>query len=305
MHVVTRKSATLDWLILTGLVVAWGSSFAMTKIAVAHLDAAWIMALRLSVAGLVLVPYALLSGETLLASRGVWRKFFWLAIVGHAAPFFLISWGTHFVSSGISGLLMGAIPLFLVVLAHFFLADERLTTPKSIGFILGFIGIVVLIGPGKLLNLSMSGEALWGELAILAGCLCYAVHGVTAKRMGLENPLKQSACVCLAAALMGVVFASIVSPTGLTGKPQAVYWAVVGLGLLPTAFATLLMYRLMLRIGPSFVAYSNYLVPVYAVLFGALTLGETLSWNIVAALILILAGIAISRISGFRPQLSK
>jgi drug/metabolite transporter (DMT)-like permease len=299
-----KQASTLDWSILTGLVVAWGSSFAMTKVAVTHLDAAWIMALRLSVAGLVLAPYAMLSGESFFASRAVWRKFTWLALIGHAAPFFLITWGTHYVSSGISGLLMGAVPLFLVVLAHFFLDDEPLTVPKSAGFLLGFIGIVVLIGPGKLLNLSMSGEALWGELAILAGCLCYAVHGVTAKRLGFENPLKQSASVCIAAAVMGLAFAVSVSPTGLLGKPQIAYWAVIGLGLLPTAFATLLMYRLMNRMGPSFVAYSNYLVPVYAVLFGALTLGEELSWNILAALLLILAGIAISRLNAL-PNWSK
>lgn len=295
-----QKSHPLDWLMLSALVIAWGSSFAMTKIAVAHLDAAWIMALRLGIAALVLAPYALIRGQTLFASRAVWSKFTLLALIGHAAPFFLITWGTNFVSSGISGLLMGAIPLFLVVLAHVFLAEEPLTAPKSVGFLLGFAGIVVLIGPGKLFNLSMTEQALLGEIAILAGCICYAVHAVMAKRMGLENPLKQSACVTIAAALMGLAFAVVASPDGLLGKPQSAYWAVLGLGLLPTAFATVIMYRLMNRIGPSFVAYSNYLVPVYAVLFGALTLGERLSWNIVAALAFILFGIAISRMASFR-----
>jgi hypothetical protein len=92
----------------------------MTKVAVAHLDAAWITALRLSVAGLVLAPHAMFSGESFFASGAVWRKFTWLA----------------------------------------------------------------LIDPGKLLNLSKSGKAIWGELTILAGCLHYAEHGVTAKRLG-------------------------------------------------------------------------------------------------------------------------
>ncbi len=291
----TKKSHPLDWLILSVLVVAWGSSFAMTKIAVTHLDAAWVMALRLSIAALILAPYAILSGQTFSATPAVWQKFTWLGLVGHAAPFFLITWGTHFVSSGISGLLMGAVPLFLVVLAHFFLADEPLTVPKAIGFTMGFAGIIVLIGPEKLLNLSMSGAALRGELAILAGCICYAVHAVTAKRLGFENPVKQTACVTIAAAAMGLVFAAVISPSGLANQPPAAFWSVAGLGVLPTALASLLMYRLMGRIGPSFVAYSNYLVPVYAVLLGAAALGEELNWNVLAALILILAGIAISR----------
>ena len=131
-----QKSHPLDWFLLTGLVVAWGSSFAMIKIAVTHLDAAWVMALRLAVAALVLVPYALIAGQGLAATRAVWTKFAFLAAIGHAAPFFLITWGTNFVASGVSGLLMGAIPLILVVLSHFFLADERLTAMKSVGFLM-------------------------------------------------------------------------------------------------------------------------------------------------------------------------
>ena len=294
-----NRSHPLDWLILASLVVAWGSSFALTKIAVTHLDAAWIMALRLAIAAAVLVPYAFAVGQRPSGTARVWGKFSFLALIGHAAPFFLITWGTHFVSSGVSGLLMGAIPLFLVVLAHFFLPDEPLTVPKTIGFLLGFAGIIVLIGPKALFNLSLTGSEAIGEAAILAGCLCYAVHGIAAKRMGIENPVKQTAAVCLLAALMGLVSAGIASPRGLEGVPAIAIWAVVGLGILPTAIATLLMYQLMSRIGPSFVAYSNYLVPVYAVVLGAIVLQEPLSWNVAAALALILAGIAISR---WQPQ---
>ena len=289
------KIHPIDWFMLSGLVFAWGSSFAMIKIAVGHFDAVWVMALRLAIAALVLAPYALLKGHGLAAAPAVWGKFTWLAFTGNVLPFFLITWGTGFVSSGVSGLLMGAVPLYLLVLAHFALADERLTLPKAAGFVMGFAGIVILIGPGTLLDFTTSGKALWGELSILAGGLCYAVHAVSAKRLGFDHPIKQSACVCLAAAIIGLSAAMLMSPHGLAGKPPAAFWAIIGLGLLPTALATLLMYRLMERIGPAFVAYSNYLVPVYAVLLGAAVLGESLSWNVLAALILILLGIAVSR----------
>jgi drug/metabolite transporter (DMT)-like permease len=293
----SAKAQPLDWLILTALVAAWGSSFAMTKVAVSQLDAAWVMALRLGVAALVLVPAALAGRQQLAAPPAMWAKFIWLGFIGHALPFFLVTWGTHFVASGISGLLMGTIPLFLVVLAHFWLADERLTVPKALGFLLGFAGIVVLIGPDKILHLSITGDALKGELAILAGCLCYAVHAVSAKKLGFEHPLKQTASVCLTGAVMGLAFAGLVSPAGLTGKPAAAYWAVAGLGIVPTALATLMTYRLMASTGPSFVSYANYLVPAFALLLGAAVFGETLSWNVLAALALIVGGIAISRLS--------
>jgi drug/metabolite transporter (DMT)-like permease len=199
------------------------------------------------------------------------------------------------VSSGISGLLMGAIPLLMMVAAHIFIAEERLTVTKAIGFIFGFIGIIVLMSPKASLSASFSGSALIGELAILLGCLCYVTHSISAKRLGFHDPVLQTAAVCLAGAVIGVVFALAWAPINPASIPSSALWPVVGLGLLPTALASLVMYRLIERTGPSFVSFSNYLVPVYALLFGAVMLHEQLSWNVLAALAFILAGIAISR----------
>lgn len=285
----------IDWFFLALLVVVWGSSFALSKHAIAYLDASWIMALQLAVATLVLVPYAYAAGDGLRSTAASWRKFAWLAVVGYVVPFFAITWGMHFVTSGVAGLLMAAIPLFVVVLAHVTLPDEPLTVPKSLGFVLGFAGILVLIGPETILSFAASGDALKGELAILAGCLCYGVHAVSAKRLGFDPPARQSAAVCLLATLMGLAFAFVAAPSGLRDVPASAYAAVIGLGLLPTALATLLVYRLMERSGPSFVSYSNYLVPVFAVLLGAVALDEPLSWSLLLALVLVLSGIAISR----------
>lgn len=284
-----------DWTALAVLVAIWGSSFALSKVAVAHLDAAWVSALRLSVAAAALLPYALLTGHSLKSTSEQLRKFSWLAFIGHAVPFFLITWGLHFVSSGVSGLMMGAVPIFLVVMAHFALPDERLTLPKAAGFLLGFIGVLILIGPQQLLNFKLSGDELVGELAVLAGSLCYAVHAVTAKRLGVDDPVKQTAAVCLLAAFMAVAFALLLNPGGVMGKPASAYWAVLGLGLLPTAVASVVSYWLMHRVGPSFVSFANYLVPVFALLLGAAALQEPLNWSILAALAFILGGIAISR----------
>src|SRR5438874_7551353 len=291
-----RSVLPLDWLILSALVVAWGSSFAMTKVAVTRLDAAWVMALRLSVAGLVLAAVVVLSKRQLPWDMKLWGWFAWLGLIRHAAPFFLITWGTHYVTSGLSGVLMGAVPIFVIVLAHFFLPDEPLTPVKTAGFILGFIGLMIVLGPEKLLHLSAGGMSLGGEIAIIAGCMCYAVHGLFARRIPFRGPLEQATAVCLMGGVMGVIFAVIVAPSGLAGAPSSAYFAVLGLGLLPTAIATLLMYRLVRDAGVTFIAYSNYLVPVYALIFGAVTLGEELTWNVGAGLAFILAGIAVSRV---------
>jgi drug/metabolite transporter (DMT)-like permease len=295
------RPTSLDWLTLAGLVVAWGSSFAMTKVAVTHLDPAWVMALRLAIAGIMLAIVLFVTGKNWPRDASLWCWFTWLGLIGHAAPFFLISWGTQFVTSGLSGVLMGAIPLMVIVAAHFFLPDEPVTLPKALGFVIGFAGLIVVIGLHKLFSFSVESQALKGELAILAGCLCYTAHGLFARRIPFKGPMEQSTCVCLAGGAMGLVFASIAAPHGLSSAPISAYLAVAGLGVVPTALATLLMYRIMRHAGVSFVAYSNYLVPVYALGFGALTLGETLTWNVAAGLALILGGIAVSRMNFFSP----
>ena len=292
----TQKAAPLDWMLLSTLVAAWGSSFAFGKHAIAYFDASWVITLRLSIAALVLVPYAFAVGEGLSASRASWLKFLWLAFIGNALPFFLIAWGMHFISSGVAGLLMGAIPLFVVLLAHMVLPGERLTLFKAVGFIMGFAGIIVLVGPSSFGQFALSGHELLGEAAVLLGCVCYAIHAVTAKLLGVDPPAKQSAAVCLLAGAMGLALALTLAPQGLSGAPASAFLALLALGLFPTALATVIVYRLMARMGPSFISVSNYLVPVFAVALGAVIFGERLDWNILLALLLILAGIAVSRI---------
>lgn len=299
----SRKNiATIDWLMLASLVVAWGSSFAMTKLAVAHASASWTMALRLSFAALALVPVAIILKRFALPSLKEALKFSYLAIVGHTAPFFLISWGTRFVPSGISGLLMGAIPLFMVVAAHMFLPNDKLTVQRVLGFACGFFGIVILMASDLKPGLPASTQELRGEIAVLLGCLFYVAHGIVAKRFGMGDPMRQTAYVCGLAAVFGLIWAIAVAPAEPRTLPAEAWLATLGLGLIPTAFASLVMYVLIGRVGPTFTTLSNYLVPIYAVLFGALLFGESLSWTVLASLAFVLAGIAVSRM---RPRSSR
>jgi drug/metabolite transporter (DMT)-like permease len=192
---------------------------------------------------------------------------------------------------------MGAIPLMVIVLAHFFLADEPLTVMKSLGFAVGFIGLMIVLGPETILAFDINAADLKGELAILLGCLCYAVHGIFARRIPFHQPIVQSAVVCAAGGILGTGFALLVAPANLSTMPVLAFLSVLGLGIVPTAIATLLVYRIVRMVGVSFVAYSNYLVPVYALGFGALMLGETLDWNVAIGLVLIFVGIAASHLS--------
>jgi drug/metabolite transporter (DMT)-like permease len=284
-------------LLLAALVVIWGSSFALSKIAIHDVDPNWVAALRLAIGGSVIFGIALWYNQSPLLMRKSWPKYIWLGVIGNALPFILISWGIQYTSSGVTGLLMGTIPLFVIVIAHFLLPDEKLDIRKACGFTLGFIGVAILMNPQQLRGASFEGNELWGELAIVLACLCYGIHSVTAKRLGFDKPFQQTSGILLAAAIAAILFAFTKNPHGLETLKFNSTLAILGLGLFPTAISMVIVYYLMEHIGPSAVSFTNYLVPVFALMLGAVAFNETLSWNIALALLCILAGIAVTSYS--------
>jgi drug/metabolite transporter (DMT)-like permease len=289
------RVTVLDWMLLAGLVVSWGTSFAMSKVALQHITPEWIAAARLCIGAGILLLAMFIQRARIPLKRNSVTTYFWLGFIGNAAPFLAITWGMQFITSGVAGLLMGTIPLIIMIMAHFALPGERLTQPRAVGFVLGFIGIVILMGPENLLNLKTHGRELIGELAVVAGCAMYGVNAITAKRLQLPGTIAVSAAVLTAGAVLSVATALVQSPFTVFQANATALWALFGLGLLPTGLATVLWFKAVERTGPTFTSMSNYLVPVYALLFGALTLGETISWNVFAALLLILCGIGVSQ----------
>lgn len=289
------RITAFDWFLFAILVVCWGTSFAMSKVALQHVTPEWIAAARLFVGAAVLLAVAAAQGAQLPFDRRFLGRYLWLGLIGNAAPFFVITWGMQSISSGVAGLLMGTIPLIIIIMAHFLLPGERLTLPRTLGFILGFTGIVVLMGPENLLDLKAHGEELVGELAVVLGCLMYGVNAVSAKRMNLPGTIGVSAGVLSAGAVLAFALAAVQSPFLIHQAPLPSLLAIIGLGLFPTGLATVVWFKAMARTSPTFTTMSNYLVPIFALGFGALTLGEHVGWNVLAALLLVTGGIFVSR----------
>jgi drug/metabolite transporter (DMT)-like permease len=292
---VTRRPLT-HWLLLVALVAMWGSSFMFTKLAVDALPPAVVVAARLVIAAALLLALLAVRGEAL---PGAWRQWRWIvamAIVGNAVPFWLISWGQQHIDSGLAGILMAIMPLSTLVLAHLFVEGERLTMRRAAGFLLGFAGIVVLIGPEALLEVRGSGSALVAQVAVLGGAICYAVNSILARRRPASPPRQAAAGVALAAGLMMAPIAFAGAPTAIltTPLPMLAVAAVLFLGVVSTAIATVVYFELVSAAGPSFLSLINYLIPIWAVGLGIAVLGERPSWSALAALVLVLTGIAVS-----------
>lgn len=284
-----------DWLSLIALTIMWGSSFLFTKIAVSALAMESVVSARLVMAALILVPLMVGLSRRLPRGRRLWLFFVLIALVGNLLPFSLITWGQRSIDSGLAGILMAVMPLATLALAHLFVPGERLTPYRVGGFLLGFAGVVVLIGPEALLAIGGDHGSLLPMLAVLCGALCYGVSAILARLRPASDAVSTAAAVTALAALMSLpagVGAGGVDVMALSGP---VVGALLFLGVLSTAVSLIVYFRLIQTAGPSFTSQLNYLIPLWAVAIGVLFLGEQPTFAHLAALGLILGGILLSR----------
>lgn len=287
-----RAANFRDWLSLLALTVLWGSAFLFNELALASFSPSVLVGGRIVIATALIYGYLRLTGETLPGPGRAWLPMLVLAVFGNVLPFHLIAWAQLHIDSSLAGILMAVMPLFVLTLAHFFVPGARLTAGRLAGFVVGFAGVTVVIGPEFLRGLA-GNTALLGTIAALGAALSYSVSTIYARRMGAGDPVKRSAGMLIVASMLAAPAALLDMPA-LAAPSLASVVSVLVLGLLATGFATLLYFRLVQGPGPTFLSFVNYLVPAWAVIAGALFLDESLSTSVFVGLALILAGIGLS-----------
>jgi len=295
-----RAAKFSDWLALLALTAMWGSAFMFNEFALAAFPPAVLVAGRLLIAAALLVTFMRANGVKLPAFGRAWIPIAVMALLGNVLPFQLIAWGQQYIDSSLAGILMAVMPLFVLTLAHFFLPGSTLTPYRVAGFVIGFSGVVAIIGPEALGGLS-DNTALWGAIAALGAALSYSINSIYARRLGAADPIQLSAGTLVAASLMTLPVAAVDLSSVLTPGPAAIS-AMLVLGLLSTGLATLIYFRLVQGPGPAFISTVNYLVPVWAVGAGALFLGESISPQMYGGMLLILSGIALGELG---PRMTK
>ena len=284
-----------DWGMLTALGMIWGGSFVASEVALTGFTPLSLVALRLAIGAMILLPlaYALrapMPGLRTAQDRKIWGFIAALALLSNALPFNLLTWAQTHVTAGYAGVSMAAMPLFVLPLSHVFVPGERMTRRRAIGFVIGFVGVAILFGPAAFAS---SDDPLEGpaRLACLGAAFCYACGSIVTRRCPPAPMAGFSAGALLIAALLLVPMAFALE-TPLAQTPDAPAWgAALFLGALPTGGAMLLLVTVIRRAGPPFLSLVNYMVPVWAALFGAVLLGEDLSWSFAGALGLILLGV--------------
>ena len=296
----SRASGT-DWLLLTLLVVLWGSAFGLTDIALDGFSPLQLVTGRLWIGAGVLMLVVVAMGQPPPRQTGAWVAILAMAVLGNVLPFFLISWGQQGISSGLTGILMAVMPLVVLMLAHFLVPDERMNRWRLAGFLLGFVGIVMLLGADALLSMRGEGTALWSQLSVLAGAVCYGLNVIVARRSPALPAPVMAAWVVLSSAIISTVVTVIAGPLLPSDPGFPSMFAVLGLGVLATGVATAAYFRVVAGAGATFLSLINYLIPVWAVLLGATLLDETLPARSVLALGVILLGVLVSQRGQVRP----
>ncbi|HXF67304.1 MAG TPA: DMT family transporter [Burkholderiales bacterium] len=285
-----------DWGLLAALVALWGSNFMFVKLGVATVPPATLVASRLAIGAVILVAVVRACGYTFPPLGRAWAPYAALALLGNCLPFWFITWGQQTIDSALAGILMAIMPLATLVMAHLWVAGERMTRNRVAGFVLGFVGVVVLIGPAARSGLTGSPLEVLAQLAVLAGALCYAGQSVFARLALRGEVMVASAAIIALAALASAPVALIVDRPWTLAPSAASVYAVIWIGIGPTAIATLAYLRLIGTAGPTFMSLVNYCVPVVALILGVALLGETPGPNAYAGLVLILSGIALSQL---------
>lgn len=292
MAVSISKPTAFDYLLMTLTAIMWASAFIAMKIVVPETGALWLATGRVIVGFLVLLPYAIYRGFAVPKSPKVWALVIATSFFNVVIPFVLISWGELTVDAGIASLLMGVAPFIALVGAHFSTSDDRMTLPKIIAVILGFAGIVTIVGLDALSGLGQ--ETLVAQLAIVAATISYVIAGLLIRKIDLD-PVSLVCWMLGAGSVM--LFTLAIGSQGWCQfdiSPLA-FWSLIYLGIVPTGIAQIIRFMLIKKIGLAVFSISVNLVPVFGIGLGALLLGEVVSIRTFIALALVLAGLFVSK----------
>ncbi len=283
-----RTMQGLDWAMLLGLALVFGSAFFFGDLGLKSFGPLTVAAGRVGSAAIILTAVALVRGRRFPGNAKTWAALLVMGALNNAIPFSLIFWGQTRIDSGLAAILNAMTPIFTVILAHL-VGDERLTMRRFAGVLLGFAGVAVLIGPSALSHLDPTDVA---ELAVLLAALCYALAGLWGRQFR-SLPVEVAAAGMLIGSSALMLPAAAIFERPWTASPSAVsLGGIAALGLLSTVIAYLLYFKLLARVGATNLLLVTFLLPIVALILGALFLGEHVQPMDLLGLALIMGGLA-------------
>ncbi|NTI46366.1 DMT family transporter [Rhizobium rhizogenes] len=275
-----------------GQAAIWGASFTFIKFALEDFSPNQLVLFRLILGAATLAAIILFTGRSFKLSATAWFHVAVSSIFANVVPYLLLSFGEQHTSAGLAGVLIGGTPLVTLFISTLALRAEPATPRKVTGFFLGFLGVALVVSPWK-----VEGSSLLGALACFGAAASYAV-GYAYVSLFLSplklDPITLGANQLISAAvLLGLALPFFAWPAIETVSVIPLL-SLLYLGVLASGFANILYFRLIQDVGAATASAVDYVVPVFAVLFGAVLLLEPLSWNVILGGAVILIGMAIA-----------
>lgn len=277
--------------VLFALGAVWGASFLFIKVVVEDTGPFELVFGRLLFGLVAVVAYLAATRKRLQFDRKLLVQVSAVSFIGNIVPFAFIAWGEEHISSGTASILNAMVPIFTAVVAAAALEEERFTTGRLVGLMLGFLGVAVLTGEDVL---DITSSNVLGQLAVLAATVMYGVAAVLNRKiLHGRDPVNLAA---LQVAL-GAFYAGLILFAGRGGRPDFhvgldAWSSVIALGIFGTGLGMIAFLWLIENIGSVRASLVTYVIPVVAVFLGWIVLDEHIGWNTVAGGALIVAGVA-------------
>jgi drug/metabolite transporter (DMT)-like permease len=287
--VTSARGWTLEFILLAAI---WGSSFLFTRLGAVEFGALPTAAVRVAIATIFLLPLLVLRGQLPVLARH-WKAIFLIGMINSGIPFVCFAFALLSITTGLSAILNATVPLFGALVAWVWLKD-RPTASRLLGLAIGFAGVALLAWDKASFKSNAQGIApAWGVLACLFATLCYGVAANAAKRYLSGLPALVTATGSqIGSMLLLALPAAWLWPAH--NPSAAAWWSLVAVGVLCTGVAYVLYFRLIEAAGPARAVTVKFVVPVFAVFYGALFLGEHVTgWMLLCGAVIV-CGTALS-----------
>lgn len=280
-----------EWAMLIVLSAIWGGSFYFFAVIIKELPVFTIVFFRVFLASVALWAFLLLTRQTVSITSTMWKNFFLMGIFNNVIPFSLIVWGETKVAPGLAAVLNATTPFFSVIVAHLSTQNEKLTWNRMAGALVGLSGVAALVGFDAMKNL---GSDLVYQIAIVGASISYGICTIFGRRLAGIPPLVSSASQTAASSLMLLPLMFLIDqPQHLNMPSTNVLISLVALALLCTAAAYVIFFNIVKRAGMTNVTLVTFLVPVSAMMLGALFLNEQISTRHFLGMAVIGVGLAL------------
>jgi len=266
------------WLLLLCLALIWGASFYFIEIGLIYLDPFWLVSLRLTSGAAALFLWLTINRVALPRDRRFWGATLIMGCLNNVIPFTLIAFGQQYVTGGLASIINANTAFISIIISGIFIASEPVKRHRVVGVLIGICGVAIAIGGNDPATSAADNAGLTGELAIVLATVSYALAAAWGKlKLTRYTPLQGAAGMLLCSAALSLIVSAVVTgpPTLQLGEaPLAGLQLIVGLGVLGTAVAYPLYFKILDVAGSSNLMLVTIIVPVFAVLLDAALLGQ-------------------------------